>query len=313
MKRNFFVLADEGVKASDEDLKFWQEAFFESLDDNAKSLYDSWTSFPENFSQKSSTYFQGYAELLSRFRGKNCTLVEIGVFEGGSLKMWKDWLGPKSRIIGIDLNPEATKYQEKGIEIVIGDQADPDFWQQLFVQYPEIDIVIDDGGHQYFQQIITFFSVAFNTKKSVCLIFEDVTTSYYTDFIKNNEGKSFIEFSKTLLDNLMAKQKFSKRNRLKWIENIDESKLKGYNFVQSIHYHSGIFALNINRKNNLIPLTLSDTPVSKKSQDKDYRFASGVKGVSFIWPDPFDKKTVTVKANKFDDTPEKAIIKIKFN
>ena len=111
----------------------------------------------------------------------------------------------------------------------------------------------------------------------------------------------------------MAKQKFSKRNRLKWIENIDESKLKGYNFVQSIHYHSGIFALNINRKNNLIPLTLSNTPVSKKSQDKDYRFASGVKGVSFIWPDPFDKKTVTVKANKFDDTPEKAIIKIKFN
>ena len=53
MKRNFFVLADEGVKASDDDLKLWQEAFFESLDDNAKSLYDSWTSFPENFSQKS--------------------------------------------------------------------------------------------------------------------------------------------------------------------------------------------------------------------------------------------------------------------
>ena len=68
-------------------------------------------------------------------------------------------------------------------------------------------------------------------------------TSYYKDFIENNEGKSFIEFSKTLIDNLMAKQKFSKRNRLKWIEHLDESKLKGYNFVQSIHYHSGIFCV----------------------------------------------------------------------
>ena len=116
-------------------------------------------------------------------------------------------------------------------------------------------------------------------------------TSYYKDFIENNEGKSFIEFSKTLIDNLMAKQKFSKRNRLKWIEHLDESKLKGYNFVQSIHYHSGIFALNINRKNNLIPLILSNTPVSKKGQAKDYRFASGVKGVNFIWPDPLKKES----------------------
>jgi len=312
MKRNLFVVADEGVKASDKDLEFWYDAFFESLDDNAKSLYDSWTSFPNNFSQKSSSYFQGYSDLLSRFRGKNCTLVEIGVFEGGSLKMWKDWLGPKSKIIGLDLNPEAKKFQEAGIEIVIGDQADPIFWEQLFINYPEIDIVIDDGGHQYFQQIITFFSVVFNSKKNVCLIFEDVMTSYFKDFIENNQGKTFVEFSKTLIDNLMARQMFSKRNRLKWIECLDESQLKEYKFVQSMHYYSGIFALNIN-KNNLVPLMLSNTPVSKKNQVKDYRFSSGSKGVDFIWPDPFKKEAVTVKANNFEDVPEKAIVKIKFN
>ena len=101
--------------------------------------------------------------------------------------------------------------------------------------------------------------------------------SYYKDFIENNEGKSFIEFSKTLIDQNQKKP---------FKMDLDESKLKGYNF-----YFSGIFG----RKNNLIPSV--------------YIQASGVKGVNFTI---LKKESVTVKANKFDD-PEKAIIKIKFN
>ena len=31
--------------------------------------------------------------------------------------MWKNWLGDKARIIGIDLNPEAKKWVDTGFEI----------------------------------------------------------------------------------------------------------------------------------------------------------------------------------------------------
>ena len=35
---------------------------------------------------------------LSRFRGEPVTLLEIGVLGGGSLQMWRSYLGPQSRI-----------------------------------------------------------------------------------------------------------------------------------------------------------------------------------------------------------------------
>ena len=56
-------------------------------------------------SLKCDTYFQTYEELFSEYVGKEITFVEIGVLHGGSLLMWKEYFGPKARIIGIDLDP----------------------------------------------------------------------------------------------------------------------------------------------------------------------------------------------------------------
>ena len=44
-------------------------------------------------------------ELFSQYRNTNCVLIETGILGGGSLFMWRNWLGPNARIIGIDLNP----------------------------------------------------------------------------------------------------------------------------------------------------------------------------------------------------------------
>ncbi len=60
---------------------------------------------------KHSSYFQVYEELLSKYRNKKITFVEIGVFNGGSLFMWRSYFGPEARIIGIDFNPEAKKWE----------------------------------------------------------------------------------------------------------------------------------------------------------------------------------------------------------
>ena len=76
----------------------------------------------KDFSIKLEKYFDVYEEYFSTFKGKNITFVEIGVFNGGSLKIWKDYFGPKSRIIGIDINPECKKFAKDGIEIHIGNQ-----------------------------------------------------------------------------------------------------------------------------------------------------------------------------------------------
>ena len=78
----------------------------------------------ENFSFKWEKYFDVYEEYFTKFRDKNITFVEIGIYNGGSLKVWRDFFGPKSRIIGIDINPDCKKFEEDGIEIYIGNQSE---------------------------------------------------------------------------------------------------------------------------------------------------------------------------------------------
>ena len=58
---------------------------------------------------KHSSYFEVYDELFSKYRNKEITFVEIGVLNGGSLFMWRNFFGSRAKIIGIDLNPVAKK------------------------------------------------------------------------------------------------------------------------------------------------------------------------------------------------------------
>ena len=57
-------------------------------------------------------YFPIYEKLFSKFVNKKITFVEIGVFSGGSLFMWRKYFGKDVRIIGIDLNSDAKRFEK---------------------------------------------------------------------------------------------------------------------------------------------------------------------------------------------------------
>ena len=65
-------------------------------------------------------YFDIYERHFRRFKDTQPTILEIGVFGGGSLRMWQDYFGRESQIIGIDVKPECKDYEEYNIEIFIG-------------------------------------------------------------------------------------------------------------------------------------------------------------------------------------------------
>jgi len=94
------------------------------------STFQSFTKSPY-FSIKHTNYFEVYDKLMNKFVGEPITFVEIGILDGGSLFMWQDFFGKNARIIGVDLNPEATKWREHGFEIFIGDQSDSNFGQNF--------------------------------------------------------------------------------------------------------------------------------------------------------------------------------------
>lgn len=98
-------------------------------------------------------YLPVYHRHLEKFRGREVHIAEIGIYSGGSLLMWRDYFGDQCHIHGIDLAPETRAYEQEGIDVHIGDQADPQFWARFKANVPRVDVVIDDGGHQAHQQI----------------------------------------------------------------------------------------------------------------------------------------------------------------
>jgi hypothetical protein len=98
-------------------------------------------------------YFPAYERHLAGFVGRPVRVIEIGIFSGGSLGMWRKYFGDDSQIIGVDIEPVCRSYARDGIEVVIGDQADPGFWAAFCDTHAPVDIVIDDGGHLPHQQI----------------------------------------------------------------------------------------------------------------------------------------------------------------
>jgi hypothetical protein len=101
-------------------------------------------------------YFEVYDRHFSKFRNRPMNVLEIGIYSGGSLGMWRDYFGPQCTVYGVDIEESCKLYERDGVRVFIGDQADRDFWSRLKREVPPIDIIIDDGGHEPVQMLVTF-------------------------------------------------------------------------------------------------------------------------------------------------------------
>ncbi|MEP6730464.1 MAG: class I SAM-dependent methyltransferase [bacterium] len=100
-------------------------------------------------------YFDIYHRHFAKFVGRDVHLVEIGIYSGGSLEMWADYLGPRATIYGVDIEEACRAYEGGQLRVHIGDQADREFWRKFRQSVPQLDVVVDDGGHTPKQQIVT--------------------------------------------------------------------------------------------------------------------------------------------------------------
>jgi hypothetical protein len=155
-------------------------------------------------SDKWDPYFDVYETYFAKFIGKAPTLVEVGVQGGGSIEMWRKYLGADAKIVGIDIDPNVLNHQphyEGDTTVLVGDQASPEFWDNFLKDVPEIDIFIDDGGHSMEQQKVTFEKVFPHITPGGVFICED-THSSYEAYHRSGlyHENSFIEYAKKLVD-----------------------------------------------------------------------------------------------------------------
>jgi hypothetical protein len=207
-------------------------------------------------SVKHSSYFQVYEDLLSRFRNRKFTFVEVGVLNGGSLFMWRDYFGPEARIIGVELNPLAKRWESAGFEIHIGSQSNPQFWQDFFAKVGDVDVILDDGGHTNEQQIVTSHHCIPHIRDQGMLIIEDTHCSYLKKNFGNPSKYSFINYSKRIVDRI--------NTRFPSLHVTDDA-YSGT--VYSVAAYESIVCFHIDREKSFVSSPTSNGGISSDAQD----------------------------------------------
>lgn len=205
-------------------------------------------------------YFEIYDRHFSAYRNREIVVLEIGVFQGGSLQMWKNYFGPKAKIYGIDIDPNCKKFEEENIEIFIGSQSDTKFLQRLKEKIPPIDILIDDGGHTMNQLRISFDELFSHVKQDGIYALEDLHTCYWIDYGGGyKRAGSFIEYSKNFIDDLHAWH--SKQSSLT-VNEFTKS-------IHSLHYYDSILVVEKRKMTppvSLVSGTSTEDPFAKKKK-----------------------------------------------
>lgn len=127
---------------------------------------------PEGMGDKGTLhrYIQNYDKLFTDIRYSPITFLEIGVAEGYSLRMWRDYFA-KARLIGIDI--KKSSLETPGCEFYECDQSDKEQLTRL-LKGETFDVIIDDGSH-FFEHQVTSFEVMFPRLNSGGLyIIEDI-------------------------------------------------------------------------------------------------------------------------------------------
>jgi hypothetical protein len=230
------------------------------------SSYKSFAKSPF-YSLKHANYFAVYDELLLSFVGLPITFLEIGILDGGSLFMWRDFLGKDARIVGVDLNPEAIKWRDYGFEIYIGDQSDPDFWEELYDEIGAIDVLLDDGGHRNDQQIVTVECSLKNVRDGGIIIVEDSQTSFMK--FENFKRFSFVNFLVAKIPLLYARSSDLKINQTKYSDS-----------VHSIQFFESICVLHIDRSKCNMNTRVENAGI--KNYSKDFRYDNDALFLSFF-------------------------------
>lgn len=197
-------------------------------------------------------YFEVYETYFSRYRDRPIRMLEIGVFRGGSLRMWKEYFHPDSIIVGIDVDKSCAAHEiaDRNVYVRIGSQADPNFLAEVNGEFGPFDVILDDGSHKTHHQIISFGALFRNAlKDGGCYMVEDVHTNYWLKHVDSPE--TFIELAKQMVDMLHEpyfgrKETHFRHGHAEAPSSMEVSYLSAH--LTGIHFHDSVVVFDKNKR-----------------------------------------------------------------
>lgn len=170
----------------------------------ANPVYQLWRTTPQGV--KWAHYFGTYAALFGPHRSGPMRVLEIGVFKGNSLQLWRKYFHhPETVVVGIDIDPECARFDAPAEQrhVRIGSQADPEFLRRVVNEFGPFDLIIDDGSHHSSHMIASFNALYRDGLKDDGIYFaEDLHANYW--FPWRDSRRAFLDVCKELLELMQA-------------------------------------------------------------------------------------------------------------
>jgi cephalosporin hydroxylase len=118
-----------------------------------------------------------YHTLFGERRQKVEKVLEIGIFQGASLKLWHDYF-PNARVVGVDINPKCAEIDFSDysrVQVIIGDATQPRTIREVDVALGrDVDLIVDDGSHLGNDIMAAFDAYFFMLRDGAVYVVEDV-------------------------------------------------------------------------------------------------------------------------------------------
>jgi hypothetical protein len=123
----------------------------------------------------SHSYLPVYEKLFESKRQTAKHILEIGIAQGGSIKLWRDYF-PKALIHAADIYPQSELPPDlpKLPDVICYTNADAYSAEFLQMMYVPLDIVIDDGPHTFQSQEAAIKAYVPRLAKDGLLVIEDI-------------------------------------------------------------------------------------------------------------------------------------------
>ncbi|MER9001596.1 glycoside hydrolase family 99-like domain-containing protein [Mesorhizobium australicum] len=167
------------------------------------SLRDLYQAHSGKVSDKWSIYLETYDRIFAQYRNKPVRILEIGVQNGGSLEIWRQYFTEAELVLGCDINVACANliFDDKKIGVVVGDANTDEVERNITAISKEFDIVIDDGSHTSSDIIRSFARYFPHLSEGGMYIAEDLHCSYWQEFEGGlYDPLSSMSFFKRLLD-----------------------------------------------------------------------------------------------------------------
>jgi hypothetical protein len=150
------------------------------------------------------SYDRFYPLFLENRRLEPLRFLEIGLDEGRSVKLWREYL-PNAELFGVDI---INKSDIDGVSFLQADQSVREDLERIANQIGTVNVIVDDGSHVVGHQILTFEVLFPMVQPGGLYVVEDIETSFWpvgTEIYGYPVGgKTVLDFFVGLLENVNA-------------------------------------------------------------------------------------------------------------